>query len=211
MQSRIGVFLIPYAVASVMALPLSAQEAAQPKDIAAVEACLQLVKKNQAARPMHGIDETEEQAGPEGRLNAARDAALRNAESCIGVAATACIQAGGGIGNPVLRDCYERETKVWDGRLNAAFKKLLAQTETFLKETDRAKDVAEVVGGYRQIQRVWIAYRDATCRQPGLYFGGGADAAVMSIRCTLEMTGRQAVWVGSRVEAPERESVPSPK
>ena len=45
------------------------------------------------------------------RLDAAREAAPRQAESCIGVVSTACIQAEGNESTAVMLDCYGREAQ----------------------------------------------------------------------------------------------------
>ena len=79
--------------------------------------------------------------------------------------------------------CYEREAAVWDGRLNAAYKKVLASGD--------GEDVAE---GYRKIQRAWIAFRDASCAQPAIVFKG-TMANPMNGYCLMNMTARQAIWL----------------
>jgi len=152
-------------------------------DRAAVEACLALVQKNVQARGLHEPDELTEKTGPEGRLNAAREAAPREAESCIGVAATACIQAEGNESTAVMVDCYGREANAWDARLNAAYKKALA-----------SGDGADVAEGYRKTQRAWMAFRDAACAQPGVVFKG-TMAYPMGAYCRMDMTARQALWL----------------
>ena len=84
--------LIGLISATTLALILGARaQAAEPAaaDRAALAACLDLVKKNQAARGPHGPDEQTEKPGPAGRLAAARAEAPRKAESCIGVVSTA--------------------------------------------------------------------------------------------------------------------------
>jgi uncharacterized protein YecT (DUF1311 family) len=152
-------------------------------DMAAVEACLSLTRKNQEARGPHEPDELTEKRGPEGRLNAARDAAPAEAESCIQVVSTACIQAEGNMSTAALTQCYGRETDVWDARLNAAYKKLLANGD--------GEDVAE---GFRKTQRAWIAFRDASCAQSWLVFKG-TMATPMGAYCRMEKTARQALWL----------------
>ncbi len=152
-------------------------------DSAAIQSCLALVQKNETARGTHEPDELTGKTGPEGRLSAARDAAAREAESCIGVVSTACVQAEGNQSTAVMVDCYGREGDAWDARLNAAYKKALAGGE--------GADVAE---GYRKTQRAWIAFRDAACAQAGIVFKG-TMAASMGARCRMDMTARQAIWL----------------
>jgi uncharacterized protein YecT (DUF1311 family) len=168
--------------AFVPGLPAAAPPGA---DVAAVEACLSLAQKNQAARGPHDPDELTEKPGPKGRLNAARQAAPERVESCIQVVATACIQAAGNLSNATYNQCYDRETDVWDTRLNAAYKKLLADAD--------GEDVAE---GFRKTQRAWIAFRDASCAQQWLVFKG-TMANPLSAYCRMEKTARQALWLES--------------
>jgi uncharacterized protein YecT (DUF1311 family) len=160
-----------------------AQDAALPADSAALQACLALAQKNENARGTHGSDELAEKTGPKGRLDAARDAAPRQPESCIGVVSTACIQAEGNESTAVMVDCYGREANAWDGRLNAAYKKALKSGD--------GEDVAE---GFRKVQRTWIAFRDAACAQPDIVFKG-TMARPMEAYCRLDMTARQAIWL----------------
>lgn len=152
-------------------------------DRAAIAACLDLAKKNQAARGAHDPDELTEKPGAAGRLAAARAEAPRKAESCIGVVSTACIQAEGNESNATMLQCYGREADAWDGRLNTAYKAVLAKAES--------QDVAD---GLRKTQRSWIAFRDAACAQPAVVFKG-TMAGPMSAYCVLEMTARQALWL----------------
>jgi uncharacterized protein YecT (DUF1311 family) len=160
-----------------------AGDAASPADGAALQTCLALAKKNEEGRGLHGSDELAEKAGPKGRLEAAREAAPRESESCIGVVSTACIQAEGNESTAVMLDCYGREANAWDGRLNAAYKQALKNGD--------GDDVAE---GFRKVQRAWIAFRDASCAQPAIVFKG-TMAAPMEAHCRLDMTARQALWL----------------
>jgi uncharacterized protein YecT (DUF1311 family) len=169
--------------ASALTLCSPARSAPLDADMATVEACLGLARKNQEARGLHEPDELTEKAGPKGRLNAARDAAPMEAESCIRVVSTACIQAEGNLSNATYNKCYGRETDVWDARLNAAYKRLLADAD--------GEDVAE---GYRKTQRAWIAYRDASCAQAWLVFKGTMANPIGSY-CRMEKTARQALWL----------------
>jgi len=158
-----------------------AGESTLAADSAAIQACLALVQKNEKARGPR--DELTQKTGPEDWLNAARDAAPAQAESCIGAAATACIQAEGNQSTAVMVECYGREADAWDARLNAAYKKALAGGE--------GADVAE---GFRKTQRAWIALRDAACAQPGIVFKG-TMAGPMGAYCRMDMTARQAIWL----------------
>jgi uncharacterized protein YecT (DUF1311 family) len=151
-----------------------------PPDRAALAACLELVKKNEAAR---SSDEPMEKPGPEGRLAAARTEAPRRADSCIGAVSTTCLQYGGNESTAARRECYGREVAAWDALLNTAFKAALAQAD--------GQDAAD---GLRKTQRNWIAFRDAACAQPALAYRG-TMAGPMSAACVMELTARQTLWL----------------
>src|SRR5262249_45623615 len=157
---------------------------ASPADRAALAACLDLGKKNQEARGPHEPDELTEKTGPQGRLAAAQAEAPRRAESCIGVISTACIQAEGNESTATMVQCNGREADAWDGRLNAAYKAVLAQGD--------GRDVAD---GLRKTQRNWIAFRDAACAQPACVLRGPRPGP-MGVYWVLELTAGQALWLG---------------
>jgi uncharacterized protein YecT (DUF1311 family) len=161
----------------------SARAAEGAADRTALAGCLALVKKNEAARGLHGSDELSEKSGPEGRLAAARSAAPRKADSCIGAVSAACIQGEGNESTATMVQCYGREADAWDARLNAAYKTLMANGD--------GQDVAD---GLRKTQRAWIAFRDAACAQPAVVFKG-TMAGPMTAWCVLELTARQALWL----------------
>jgi uncharacterized protein YecT (DUF1311 family) len=152
-------------------------------DMAAVQACTDLVAANEKNRPAHPPDEFEEQAGPQGRLAAAGQLAAFAGDSCIGVLATACIQKEGEMaGDGQWSECYERETQIWDKRLNVAYRGALGQME---------KDAQ---ANLRKTQRAWIAWRDARCNQAWATFKGSM-AGPMEAYCRLDLTARQALWM----------------
>ncbi len=152
-----------------------------PESAAAVKACTDLAANNEKTGPSPP-DELEEKTGAEGRLAAAAEAARRAPASCAGVWSTACIQKAGNMSNAVLIDCYEQETAVWDKRLNVAYGKASSRME---------KDAFE---NLRKVQLAWIAWRDASCKQPYLVFQG-TMAGPMEAWCKLDITARQAIWM----------------
>jgi uncharacterized protein YecT (DUF1311 family) len=171
--------LIPATLLALGAAAVSAQAAEPAADRAAIAACLDLVKKNQAA----SSDETAEKPGPAGRLAAARAEAPRREDSCIGIVSAACIKAAGDESNATMNQCYSREADAWDSRLNAAYKTLMKGEEQ------------DVIDGLRKTQRNWIAFRDAACAQPYLAFKG-TMAGPLGAHCVMEQTARQALWLG---------------
>ena len=165
---------------SILGSPAQADEPTA-ESLAALKACTDLAQNNEKTGPSPP-DELEEKAGPEGRLAAAAEAARRAPASCIGVWSTACIQKVGNMSNSVLNDCYGQEAAAWDRRLNIAYGKVSSGME---------KDALE---NLRKVQRAWIAWRDATCKQPYLVFQG-TMAGPMGSWCMLDITARQAIWM----------------
>jgi uncharacterized protein YecT (DUF1311 family) len=86
------------------------------------------------------------------------------------------------MSNGVLNDCYGQEAAAWDKRLNVAYGKASSGME---------KDALE---NLRKVQRAWIAWRDATCKQPYLVFQG-TMAGPRESWCMLDLTARQAIWM----------------
>jgi uncharacterized protein YecT (DUF1311 family) len=152
-------------------------------DITAVKACTDLVKNNVDGRPPHGDDEFEEKVGPAGRLAGAAKLASFDAGSCIGILATACVQKIGEIAREVdFAECRDRETKVWDKRLNEAYRRAQNKMEK------------EALENLRKVQRAWIAFRDVSCRQSSATFQG-TMAGPMESYCLMNLTARQAIWM----------------
>ena len=77
-------------------------------------------------------------------------------------------------------DCYNRERKIWDDLLNENFRALRED----LDEQQKAK--------LRDMQRAWIADRDATC---GFYHDKirGSMATSMAAACVARETARRAL------------------
>jgi uncharacterized protein YecT (DUF1311 family) len=94
--------------------------------------------------------------------------------------ATPCTHSPDGAANLGAADCYRIEWAIWDGLLNENFKTLhdtLDDTQT---------------GKLRDMQRVWIAYRDATCN---FYYDKirGSMAIPMGTACAARETARRAL------------------
>jgi uncharacterized protein YecT (DUF1311 family) len=172
-------------LACLAAVPALAEEPSKA-DRAEIDACLALAaeKAKKAAPPK---DELEEAPGAEGRLAAAAEKAGHDRSSCVGALAKACIQKEGNTSNAVLNECYGREAAVWDVRLNAAYRAALVKMD---------KDAAD---NLRKTQRAWIAWRDATCRQPEVAFKGTMAGPMQAWRL-MDLTARQALWMAGWAE-----------
>jgi uncharacterized protein YecT (DUF1311 family) len=75
--------------------------------------------------------------------------------------------------------CVGALTKTWDGRLNRAYKTLMAQQDPDQKQA------------LRDAQRLWIKYRDANC---GFYAGSpGTIRQVKAAECMRVMTKQRTI------------------
>ena len=75
-------------------------------------------------------------------------------------------------------DCIAKLRDRWDGRLNAAYKSVMATLEGERKDA------------FRDTQRKWIAYRDANC----LFYanGEGSISRIEAATCQLVLTRDRA-------------------
>lgn len=104
-------------------------------------------------------------------------------EACIGLSSAACQQnTPGGDTTVGMIGCLDRELSYWDGALNYYYQDLRNQ------DPDRAEDL-------KQLQRSWIAYRDATCGYEAAEFQGGTFAGIAATDCHLRLTGRQTLYL----------------
>jgi uncharacterized protein YecT (DUF1311 family) len=100
------------------------------------------------------------------------------AEVKLSPAYSKCVNNAGGVTSSML-ECNEKEYKVQDAKLNKMYKtamsKLDPQGKTKLKN----------------VQRIWVQYKEAKC---GFYDGlsGGTMDALNSSGCTIEETALRA-------------------
>lgn len=116
--------------------------------------------------------------------------------ACIGASAERCTTATPEGGSTIgITACLDREFGAWDQALNAAY--------GALRDRERAED-AETAGqpGYpsqadalRDMQRAWIAFRDATCDFERAQWGGGTGAGPAGAGCLMRMTGEQTLYL----------------
>lgn len=113
-------------------------------------------------------------------LEAARDAGVRG-DQCIGTASDACMTEPDGQTTMGMVACAMREEAVWDEQLNFAYGELRDLLD---------KAAADEL---RDIQRLWIKWRDGACALPiALYQGGSAHRPAMAF-CTMRETARRAI------------------
>jgi len=128
----------------------------------------------------------------------AADAA--QAQACIGAAAQACIDSPDGYTTVGMGMCYGMELDHWDARLNVAYKalmKLHEKSDASMKEYGAT--VPETAPALRDMQRAWIAYRDAACAYERSLWGGGTGQGPATAECLMRMTADQALMLEARV------------
>ena len=107
----------------------------------------------------------------------ADDGVLKQASQCIGLISDPCIDKD----TATAVACQERETRIWDERLNASFKDARAHVDAATGEALKAA------------QRAWIAFRDAKCAVSEKEYEGGTMATIMVADCKRTETGRRAL------------------
>ena len=127
-------------------------------------------------------------------LTACLAAAGDDRDSCIGKASGQCLEGEGASSTVGTVACLRAEADQWDGLLNTAYASVLAQseqTDAEMKELGSAADPE--VPALRDMQRSWIAYRDAACAYEVTRWGGGSGSGPAATGCVMELTARQAL------------------
>ena len=119
---------------------------------------------------------------------------------CIGVAAEEC-QANnfGGESTVGMGFCFGAEWEWWDGRLNAAYGKLVARETADDKDMADLSYVPKKLPALKQMQRAWIPYRDALCEYEAVQWGGGTGGGPATSACLMGETARQAMILEDRI------------
>jgi uncharacterized protein YecT (DUF1311 family) len=113
-------------------------------------------------------------------------------DSCIGLAADACVTANG-YATVVLSGCLSREAEWWDGRLNAAYQRAMAGAKQSDGQNGQyAPSQAEAL---RAMQRAWIPFRDETCSFEASQWGGGTGAGPAFAACLMRLTAYQTHYL----------------
>ena len=115
---------------------------------------------------------------------------------CIGASAEACMEATeGGYSTVVMNGCLAAEHEWWDAELNARYGELQARARRIDAQPQpegmppRPSDAQAL----RDMQRAWIAFRDAGCQYDALQWFGGTGASTAYLACQMRMTGEQAL------------------
>lgn len=117
--------------------------------------------------------------------------------ACIGLSSNACQNASDyGSTTIGMISCLSKEANYWDGRLNAAYKTLMARAEAADKDAaDDPRATGKIAEKLRDMQRSWISYRDNRCAYEYNQWQGGTIAGPVSASCALEVTAEQAIYL----------------
>lgn len=114
-------------------------------------------------------------------------------ETCIAVAAEACMEGENGSSTVGMSHCMGQELDIWDQRLNDAYKELMAEakkTDEGYADEASSPHRAELL---KDMQQSWIAFRDSSCAYAQSEFHGGSMAGTVGTQCLLDLTGKQAL------------------
>ena len=103
------------------------------------------------------------------------------------------MEGEGGSSTVGMGFCLGAERDWWDDRLNTAYGEVMTRAEAGDAELD-SLDAAgpRQAGALRDMQRAWIAFRDAACEYEATRWGGGTGAGPAAAQCALTLTARQA-------------------
>lgn len=117
-------------------------------------------------------------------------------ESCAGMAAAACMERSpGGQTTVGMGGCLDRERGHWDGWLNAVYQQLYAHLAA--QDAQFASAAPSQAAALLEMQRAWIAFRDAKCGYEASQWGGGTGAGPAAVSCHLHETARQMLYLQS--------------
>lgn len=126
-------------------------------------------------------------------LESISDGAQSN--DCIGLAAAACMGQPMGQTTPGMGFCLGAEHDLWDAKLNAAFQTLRADYAA--QDADRFEGAPALAEALRDMQRGWIAFRDARCSFEAAQWYGGTGSSPAFLGCVMQMTAEQTLYLWS--------------
>lgn len=117
---------------------------------------------------------------------------------CLGLSAQQCMAAPGGSTTIGMIGCLDAERAYWDGRLNHAYQAVRAEVQASDAQLDAMGSGApRMAVALRDMQRAWIAYRDAVCHFERSQWGGGSGGGPAAVSCLMRLTGQQAIYLES--------------
>ncbi len=120
--------------------------------------------------------------------------------SCIGRSASDCMKdTEGGETTVGMGGCLDAERAYWDTRLNAEYARLQSVAASADAELDTLDSAApRLAPPLREMQRQWIAFRDATCDFERVQWGGGTGGGPATLECLMRLTGEQALYLSTQ-------------
>ncbi len=122
------------------------------------------------------------------------DTDMENTNVCVGRSAEQCADASvGGFSTRSMTACMSAEYGLFDEMLNVEYAKVRGLAADLDKQVN-GTSFDDVSMGDRlvQMQRAWIAYRDATCAYERRQFDGGTIGELVYIDCLTTLTADQA-------------------
>jgi uncharacterized protein YecT (DUF1311 family) len=128
-------------------------------------------------------------------------------ERCIGTVYKPCSDAPAGSSTAGMGDCAGRETAVWEEKINASFKELLAgslgqtEAESWNRPPENKRD-KRVPGTdiLNDMERTWLLLRAKKCDALAMQAEGGSLSRVLYGSCIYEETARHALWLSALAE-----------
>lgn len=113
---------------------------------------------------------------------------------CVGEASEACADLSlGGFSTRSMTGCLGAELAYFDDLLNAEY----ARVRDLARDVDKTAngtsfDDVSMVDRLIQMQRAWIAFRDATCAYERRQYDGGTIGDLVYVDCQTQLTADQA-------------------
>ncbi len=122
---------------------------------------------------------------------------VRDFRKCVGEAAATCMESmPEGWSTVGMVTCLEHERQYWDGKLNLAYKRASSNAKSIDNEAVAlGSSVSSQADALRDMQRAWMAFRDATCIYEQSLWGGGSGGGPASVTCHMRLTAEQAIYL----------------
>jgi uncharacterized protein YecT (DUF1311 family) len=117
-------------------------------------------------------------------------------QNCIGVSVYSCLE--GAFTTVDMLSCIEPERAYWDDRLNRAYRSLYAVYTQ--QDTEDGFSPVKLAPRLRDVQRVWITWRDAKCGLAYDKFRGGSMGRITGADCHLQETAERALELEDLLE-----------
>ncbi len=112
--------------------------------------------------------------------------------SCIGAASGPCLNTPAGSSTAGMSSCLGQEYDVWDGLLNDSYGRVMAAAKAVDAElAGMGSSAPKQEPALKQMQRNWIAFRDAACDYEVSRWGGGTGGGPASADCMVRLTAAQ--------------------